>query len=480
MAIKLLVNALACDPGEEIPVSHSYILKIGHNYKGDVLGSGINTLATLEKAMEYIHPAFELNRKFSRINNRCRTVTVKDSEKLKAVQTLMKTLLLPSCKDLKTVNIFSGESAGNSASSKERAYKASLATAIEEDRANEVKPLSPSMVDYQTLTNKLTHQASKAVHGLLKTSRIKKADTQAKKEHHRKVAAGVDPNKALSSYGSAVLALDKLDRREAEYYRLTKDLSPRVFDNVYQGLPRVTLPILWKGCTQFDFSRSQLCILSNLMPNLVFDKYLVIKDFWGILKTELNKSTGLTYEKGQLKLAMYTLTFGGGWSRIKKSWMEDFGADETIANGMIVGIQNHDLFKTLNDTKDKIINHLKDKKFVKIAGQNISIYDFKTKDKTNLHQYAASAMAHKLQYMESMMMFAVLKAVKAHTESNSDAKHAAHLCVVKHDGVILKLGSRLKAGKPLGAFHSALQQAADAEAVRFGLSAAPKLEIDQY
>lgn len=461
------------DLHQTIPVSRNFVLRIAfglYSEKDRNANRHLNTGNLLERIAELSKGILVYNSSYSYTQEKCREFTVRSTlEFLELKEMFIKSLTNKdnpiSVLTMKPVSI---------SKTRQRTFTETLAQQKQEIADSKVKALNPRMFEYRDLVNDLYLQGAQMRTKLHTDAVLLDAYDVSSKYMDDLIEEGKSDATVYNTWAANNRSIRKIREGNASLYKITKDLSPRVFDSIYQGITCTVAPTLWKGCLELDFSRSQLCTISQLMPSKVFDKYLAQEHFWDVLIEEVDGVLKVT-----IKMGLYTITFGGGWGTIKKELIKQ-GQTVEESDKTVASLKTNPLFVALNEAKSQMIAKYENSLRIEIDGTIFSIFDFVDSKKSSYPNKAArSAMAHKVQYTESMEMYETLKELKVYNEEQTDKNYQVYFCCVKHDGFIFKPGIRVK-GKVLTKLIERLQNAANKEARRLGLQNAPKLELKSF
>ena len=290
----------------------------------------------------------------------------------------------------------------------------------------------PNMVDYCNLVNELSNNQTRL---RLITKNIKEADDQLEKWFE----AGKEPCDSLDKYLHHKRSLIRVNNNVLNVYRIVKSYSPRIFDMVDQNLHGDIRKILYNGCKDVDLSRSQLAILSSLSGCDKLKEWLEYDNLWGIIGLETN------FPKATLKKATYAICFGGNY----KTWIKD--PDISMSEYEAKLLNNYPFFKALTKAAGTLRSQINKAKFVDIGGTKLTL----TKDFKN-----RNALARKVQWLESMIVYSVLQEVKQNNRMT--------LIGAYHDGLLINFKDKKES--MIESYVSKLNGIAQAKAAEFGIT----------
>ena len=292
------------------------------------------------------------------------------------------------------------------------------------------KDMLPEMIGYCDLVNEMANNQTR-----LRFISKNIDDAEAKLEEW--FESGVEPCETVDAYLHHKRSIIRVRDNVLNVYRIVKSNSPRIFDLIDQNLHRELRKIIYQGCSDVDLSRSQLAIIASLSNNDELRKWLEYDDLW--LKIGLETS----FPKPILKKATYTLCFGGS----PKTWVKEGLISEEEANEL----KQYPFFKTLHKVAGDLRRDITKDKYVVIGSKKLTI----GKGFRSRH-----ALARKVQYIESMIIYEVLKAVR---ENNRITLIGAY-----HDGVLLSFKD--KRDREVNSYIDKLNRVAQKKALQFGVN----------
>lgn len=291
------------------------------------------------------------------------------------------------------------------------------------------KDMLPEMIGYCELVNEL---ADNQIRLRLITKNI--GDAEAKLEEW--FESGVEPCESVEAYLHHKRSIIRVRDNVLNVYRLVKSNSPRVFDLVDQNLHKKLREIIYQGCSDVDLSRSQLAIIASLSNNDELRQWLECDDLWLKIGLETN------FPKPVLKKATYTLCFGGS----PKTWVKEGLISEEEANQL----KQYPFFKTLHKVARDLRSSITKDKYVAVGDKKLALgKGFKGRH----------ALARKVQYIESMIIYEVLKAVRENDRIT--------LIGAYHDGVLLSFKD--KRDREVNSYIDKLNRIAQKKALQFGV-----------
>ncbi|MBE9047607.1 hypothetical protein IQ255_24915 [Pleurocapsales cyanobacterium LEGE 10410] len=291
------------------------------------------------------------------------------------------------------------------------------------------KDMLPEMIGYCDLVNELANNQTRL---RLITKNI--GDAEAKLEEW--FECGIEPCESVDAYLHHKRSIIRVRDNVLNVYRLVKSNSPRVFDLVDQNLHKKLREIIYQGCSDVDLSRSQLAIIASLSNDDELRQWLEHDDLWLKIGLETN------FPKPVLKKATYTLCFGGS----PKTWVKEGLISEEEANEL----KQYPFFKTLHKVARDLRSSINKDKYVVVGNKKLAL----GKGFRSRH-----ALARKVQYIESMIIYEVLQAVR---NDNRITLIGAY-----HDGILVNF--RDKDEKRIHKCLKSMNQVAQDKALRFGV-----------
>ncbi len=290
----------------------------------------------------------------------------------------------------------------------------------------------PEMIGYCDLVNELANNQTRL---RFITKNIGDAEAQLEEWFE----SGLEPCESVDAYLHHKRSIIRVRDNVLNVYRLVKSNSPRVFDLVDQNLHKKLREIIYQGCSDVDLSRSQLAIIASLSNNHELKQWLEYDDLWLKIGLETN------FPKPVLKKATYTLCFGGS----PKTWVKD--SDIPINEEEANELKQYPFFKTLHKVARDLRSSINKDKYVVVGNKKLAL----GKGFRSRH-----ALARKVQYIESMIIYEVLQAVR---ENNRITLIGAY-----HDGVLLSFKD--KRAREVNSYIDKLNQAAQEKALQFGVN----------
>ena len=293
------------------------------------------------------------------------------------------------------------------------------------------KDMLPEMIDYCNLVNELANNQTRL---RFITRNIGDAETKLEEWFE----SGVEPCETVDAYLHHKRSIIRVRDNVLNIYRLVKSNSPRVFDLVDQNLHKKLREIIYQGCRDVDLSRSQLAIIASLSNDDELRQWLEHDDLW--LKIGLETK----FPKPVLKKATYTLCFGGS----PKTWVKDstIPINEEEANEL----KQYPFFKTLHKVARNLRSQISKDRYVIVGNKKLAL----GKGFRSRH-----ALARKVQYIESMIIYEVLKTVRDNSRIT--------LIGAYHDGILVNF--RDKDDKRINKCLKTMNQVAQDKALHFGV-----------
>ena len=320
---------------------------------------------------------------------------------------------------------------GNKVSAKSRRTIKSKLIEYQEELESfyQEKDMLPEMIGYCDLVNELANNQTRL---RFITKNIGQAETQLEEWFE----SGVEPCESVDAYLHHKRSIIRVRDNVLNVYRLVKSNSPRVFDLVDQNIHKKLREIIYQGCSDVDLSRSQLAIIASLSNDDELKQWLECDDLWLKIGLETN------FPKPVLKKATYTLCFGGS----PKTWVKEGLISEEEANEL----KRYPFFKTLHKVARDLRSQINKDKSVVIGNKKLAL----GKGFRSRH-----ALARKVQYIESMIIYEVLKTVI------NDKKIT--LIGAYHDGILVNF--RDKDEKRINKCLKIMNQVAQDKALQFGV-----------
>ena len=293
------------------------------------------------------------------------------------------------------------------------------------------KDMLPEMIDYCDLVNELANNQTRL---RFITKNIGQAETQLEEWFE----SGVEPCESVDAYLHHKRSIIRVRDNVLNVYRLVKSNSPRVFDLVDQNLHKKLREIIYQGCSDVDLSRSQLAIIASLSSDDELKQWLEHDNLW--LKIGLETS----FPKSVLKKATYTLCFGGS----PKTWVKD--STIPINEEEAEELKRYPFFKTLHKVARGLRSQINKDGYVAVGYKKIAL----GKGFRSRH-----ALARKVQYIESMIIYEVLKTVR---NDNRITLIGAY-----HDGILVNF--RDKEESRINKCLKSMNQVAKDKALQFGV-----------
>lgn len=321
---------------------------------------------------------------------------------------------------------------GNKVSAKSRRTIKSKLIEYQEELESfyQEKDMLPEMIGYCDLVNELANNQTRL---RFITKNIGQAETQLEEWFE----SGVEPCESVDAYLHHKRSIIRVRDNVLNVYRLVKSNSPRVFDLVDQNIHKKLREIIYQGCSDVDLSRSQLAIIASLSNDDELKQWLECDDLWLKIGLETN------FPKPVLKKATYTLCFGGS----PKTWVKEGLISEEEANEL----KRYPFFKTLHKVARDLRSQINKDKSVVIGNKKLAL----GKGFRSRH-----ALARKVQYIESMIIYEVLKTVKENSKIT--------LIGAYHDGILVNF--RDKEESRINKCLKSMNQVAKDKALQFGVS----------
>lgn len=237
-------------------------------------------------------------------------------------------------------------------------------------------------------------------------------------------------------------SLEKLYNSPASLYSLVDNNTPRIFNGNEQNLKRELRASLYEGCYDIDLSRSQLVIIASLVDSQPLHEWAVRDDLWSTILSDLNFPPS---HKKYVKKSLYTLCFGGN----KSTWIKDPTNKLNLVE--MNALRKHPLFMLLGKCCATLRNKYASDAFVEIGGRNFKVH------KDGLR--SSQALARKVQHIESMIIFALLKEIEATNDRIT-------LIGAFHDGLLCSIADKSRVPSIL----KALNKVAQKEGSKYGIS----------
>jgi len=188
-------------------------------------------------------------------------------------------------------------------------------------------------------------------------------------------------------------------------YYLTNSISSRIHTGE-QTLIKASREVLFKGCYDIDLNKSQMSLLAQLSCSQELLAWLT-KDIWN----SLMEFSGLP--KWQCKIVVYAALYCGGRKALLK---------QGLSEAQITLLEGHQLIKDIRVASGTLIDQIKHSGGGEVAGYWLCVSGL---------MRPAQILARQLQYLESMIMFSVMKQISIMPRVNLMGSY--------HDGAIISL-----------------------------------------